>query len=170
MMAETTAHYGVRATARTDDSRAVLTDQPDMRLVRASFVVPLLVLTVGAIVYSLPIDTAIKVGFSPLIAVFILTLVYSVSSYDELSRAVYTVTPEYVESRTGIIEKRIRNIPLSYVRDVTHDQNVIQAMFGVSTITVSTTNGDKIVLRDVLDGNRKRDLIAKQALSKSPRH
>ena len=101
-----------------------------------------------------------------MIAVFILTLVYSVSSYDELSRAEYTVTSEYVESRTGIIEKRVRNIPLSYVRDVTLDQNFIQALVGVSTITVSTTNGDKIEIKNIVDGDRKRDLLSNLMLSK----
>ena len=47
-------------------------------------------------------------------------------------------------------------------------QNVIQAMFGVSDITVSATNGDKIVLKDVADGKRKRDIISTLVVSKSP--
>ena len=140
-----------------------------MRLVHTSFLVPLVVLIVGAIVYFLPIDTAIKIGFSPLIAVFILTLVYSVSSHDELAKAEYIVTPKYVESRTGIIEKRVRNIPLSYVRDVTLDQNFIQAIFGVSTITVSPTNGDRIVLRHIRDGQRKRETVANLIQSRACR-
>lgn len=147
----------------------LLTDHPDLRLVQAIFLVPLLVLVVGAIVYSLPIDAAIKVAFSPLIAVFILTLVYSVSSYDELAKAEYIVTPEYVESRTGIIEKRVRNIPLSYIRNVTHNQNFIQAMFGVSTITITPTNSERIVLKNIKDGQEKRETIWKLVLSKSPR-
>jgi hypothetical protein len=41
-------------------------------------------------------------------------------------------------------------------------------MLGISNITVSATNGDKIVLKDVSDGKRMLDLISKSMVSKSP--
>ena len=54
-----------------------------------------------------------------------------------------TVTAEYVESESGIVGKKVRTIPIGYVRDVTYGQNLIQSMLGVSDITVSGTNGDR---------------------------
>ena len=61
-----------------------------------------------------------------------------------------------------------RRIPLSYVRDVTYDQNFLQAMFAVSSITVAPTNGDKIVLSNIRDGETTRESIWKVVLSRSP--
>jgi hypothetical protein len=37
---------------------------------------------------------------------------------------------------------------------VTYDQNFLQAIFGVADVTVSTTNGDKVVLN--AEGTRER--------------
>ena len=52
-------------------------------------------------------------------------------------------------------------IPLSYVRDVTYNQNFIQAMFDVSDITVSAPNGDKVVLNNLRNGEATREIIWK---------
>ena len=71
-----------------------------------------------------------------------------------LSKAVYRLTNEHIEEEYGIVYKRLRRIPLSCVRDVTHSQNFLQAIFGVSSITVSPTNGDRIVLSNVKHGIR----------------
>lgn len=78
------------------------------------------------------------------------------------------MTDEHIEEEYGIVYKRLRRIPLSYVRDVTYDQNFLQAMFGVSSITVSPTNGDKIVLSNVADGARTREAIWNLVVSKAP--
>jgi hypothetical protein len=78
------------------------------------------------------------------------------------------VTPEYVEEEGGIVWKRLRRIPLSYVRDVTFDENLIQTKLGTSTITVSATNGDKIVLDNVKCGREMQEVIWKRVLSMSP--
>src|SRR5262249_23079948 len=94
--------------------------------------------------------------------------VYPVGMYEALSKAVFRVTDQYVEEEVGIIWKRTRRIPLSYVRDVTYDQNFSQAIFGVADITVSTTNGDKIVLNNLKGGEGTRETIWKLVLSKAP--
>ena len=83
-------------------------------------------------------------------------------------KAVYSLTDHHIEEKYGIIHRRVRRIPLSYVRDVTYDQNFLRAMFGVSSITVSPTNGDKIVFSNVRDGEQTREIIWKLLLSKSP--
>jgi uncharacterized membrane protein YdbT with pleckstrin-like domain len=88
--------------------------------------------------------------------------------YEGLSKSVYRLTNEHIEEEYGIVYKRQRRIPLSYVRDVTYDQNFLQAMFGVSSITVSPTNGDKIVLSNIRDGESARERIWKHVLSRSP--
>ncbi len=146
---------------------AVLVDHPDKRMMRVRYLAPALVLGIAAIVYLLPLGE-LRVVFLPLTWLFAMALVYSLIMHEILARAVYTVTAEYVESESGIVGKKIRTIPASYIRDVTYDQNFIQSMLGLSDITVSATNADKIVLKDIADGNRKRDLISKLVLSKSP--
>src|SRR5262249_4619971 len=109
-----------------------------------------------------------RVVFLPLTWLFAMALVYSVTMHEILARAVYTVTAEVIESESGIFGKKVRTIPISYVRDVTYGQNFIQSTLGLSDITVSATNGDKITFKDITDGNRKRDLISKLVLANSP--
>jgi uncharacterized membrane protein YdbT with pleckstrin-like domain len=151
---------------------AVLSARPDMRLIKASFLVPVLVLLAGVVVYllPLPLDSVITdylvLPFIAMVAVGV--AVYPFGMYEALAKAVFTVTDEYVEEDSGIIWKRNRRIPLSYVRDVTYNQNFIQAMFDVSDITVSATNGDKIVLNHLEGGEEMREIIWRFVLSKSP--
>ena len=151
----------------------VLSVRPDMRLVKASFFVPVLVLLVGLLVYllPLPIDSVLThclvLPFIVMVAVGV--AVYPVGMYEALAKAVFKVTDQYVEEESGIIWKRVRRIPLSYVRDVTYNQNFIQAMFDVSDITVSATNGDKVVLNNLRNGEATREIIWKLVLANSPR-
>ena len=77
----------------------------------------------------------------------------------------YTVTNEHIEEEYGVINKRLRRIPLTSVRDVTHTQNFLQAMFGVSSLTVSPTNGDRVVLSNIKDGKKTREVIWKLVAS-----
>jgi membrane protein YdbS with pleckstrin-like domain len=157
--------YGALGIEKSRTSRSVLVDRPDKRMMRVRYLAPVLILCIGAIIYELPIGD-LKVVFLPLTWLFAMAVVYSVTMHEILARAVYTVTAEYIESESGIVGKKVRTIPISYVRDVTYGQNFLQAMLEISDITVSATNGDKIVLRDIADGSRKRDLISKLVLSK----
>ena len=149
----------------------VLSARPDMRLINASFLAPVLVLLVGIVVYLLPLPLGKEIinylvlPFIAMVAVGV--AVYPLGMYEALSTAVFTITDDYVEEESGIIWKRVRRIPLSYVRDVTYNQNFIQAIFDVSDITVSATNGDEIVLNSLRGGERGRDIIWKLVLSKS---
>ena len=144
---------------------SVLIDRPDKRMMWVRYLAPASVLVIGAIVYLLPLGD-LRVVFLPLIWLFAMALVYSVIMHEILARAVYTVTAEYIESESGIVGQKVRTIPISYVRDVTYNQNLIQSVLGVSDITVAATNGDRIVLKDVANGKWKRDLISKLMLSK----
>jgi len=87
--------------------------------------------------------------------------------FEGLSRAMYTVTPEYVEEQYGLIYKRLRQIPLNYVQDLTSTQNFIQAMFGLSSITVTPTNGHKIVISNIRAGKKAQETIWRKILQKS---
>jgi len=122
----------------------------------------------GAVVYLSPIDTSLKVAFLPMAVLFVVVLAYSVIMYEALGNTVFVVTNDHIEERGGLIWKTQRRIPLTYVRDVTYDQNLLQAMFGVSSITVSPTNGDKIVLSNIREGESAREKIWKHVLSRSP--
>ncbi|MEK6320980.1 MAG: PH domain-containing protein [Acidobacteriota bacterium] len=155
----------------TSADGAVLTVRPDMRIVKFSFLGPVLVLAAGILAYLWPpgIDRDFQLAGAALIAgIGVVGLACLLSLYEGLAKARYTVTNEYIEEEYGIIYKRLRRIPLSYVRDVTYDQNFFQSMFGVSSLTVSPTNGNKIVLNNLRDGEGTREAIWEFVLSRSP--
>jgi uncharacterized membrane protein YdbT with pleckstrin-like domain len=145
----------------------VVSDRPDMRIVKLGFLAAAFVAVIAVIVYLLPVSDSTKVAFLPLIGVSLVALVYSMVMYETLAKTVFRVTAEYVEEEGGIVWKRLRRIPLGYVRDVTVDENLIQTKLGTSTITVSATNGDKIVLDNVKGGKEMQDVIWKRVLSRS---
>jgi uncharacterized membrane protein YdbT with pleckstrin-like domain len=153
----------------TSSNNPVLTDQPDLRLVKLSYLVPLLLIVAGVVILLLPISFGAKfsIGFA-IASVLAGTLTFSLSSHGRLREASYTVTEEYIESQTGTFEKATRRIPLSYVRDVTHRQHFFHTLFGLSDIKVTATNGDSVVLENVSDGNRKQEIIWELVLDKSP--
>jgi uncharacterized membrane protein YdbT with pleckstrin-like domain len=152
--------------------KVVVSDRPDMRIVKVSLIATILPLIVSVVTYllPLPIERDLKLALAVAIATIGLAgISFLLVMYEGLAKAVYTVTDEYVEEEYGIVYKRLRRIPLSYVRDVTYDQNFLQAIFGVSSITVSPTNGDKIVLSNIQSGESTRERIWKLVLSRSPK-
>jgi len=154
----------------TSTDKAVLTARPDMRIVKLSFLAPVLVLTASIVAYLLPaaIDPDYQLAGSVVIATIgVAGISFLLLTYEALAKAVYTVTNEHIEEEYGIIYKRLRRIPLTYVRDVTYDQSFLQSIFGVSGITVSPTNGNKVVLSNIRDGEGTREAIWKLVLSKS---
>jgi uncharacterized membrane protein YdbT with pleckstrin-like domain len=155
--------------ARTGSINPVLTDRPDLRLIKLSYLVPLLLIAACLLILLLPISFGAKfsIGFSLVIALGG-TLTFSLSSHARLRTASYTVTQEYIEAQTGTFEKATRRIPLSYIRDVTHRQDIFQTLFDVSNIKVTATNGDSVVLENISDGSRKQEIIWELVLDKSP--
>ena len=149
--------------------RPVLTDKPDLRLIRFGYSVPLILLAAGVLAILLPISDAAKfsIGYAVVIALAG-TLTFFLSSHARLRTASYTVTEEYIEAQTGTFEKTTHRIPISYIRDVTHRQHFFQTLFAVSDIKVTATNGDSVVLENVSDGIRKREIIWELVLAKSP--
>lgn len=79
-----------------------------------------------------------------------------------LRSSVYTITPEYIEGRSkiGIIEQHSRRIPIAYIRAVTADADITQQLYNLGSVTVSATNGDSIVFRDIPDPEATRDIIS----------
>src|SRR6185295_9971450 len=135
----TIGNYGADSAGR---DKALLTVRPDMRIVKYSFLAPAVALIASIISYLWPleIDRDLHLAGSILIATFGLSgITFLLVLYEGLVKAVYNLTDEHIEETYGIIYKRVRQIPLSYVRDVTYNQNFLQAMFGVSSITVSIT-------------------------------
>ena len=170
-MASTSINVGKFGSDSASNDRALMTARPDIRMLKLSFLAPAVILIAGIIVYQLPlaIDRDFQLAGSALIiGIGLIGMTCLLVLYEGLSKAAYSLTDDHIEEEYGIINKRVRRIPLSYVRDVTYDQNFFQAMFGVSSITVSPTNGDKIVLSNVRDGEQTREIIWSLVLSKSP--
>lgn len=171
-MASTSINIGEFGSDPVGSEKALLTARPDIRFLKLSFLAPAVVLTAGIIAYLLPlaIDRDFQLaGSAFIIGIGLVGMTCLIALYEGLSKAVYRLTDEHIEEEYGIIHKRVRRIPLSYVRDVTYDQNFLQAMLGISSITVSPTNGDKIVLSNIKDGEGTREVIWKLVLSRSPR-
>lgn len=154
---------------RTSSNQPILTDRPDLRLIKLSYLLPSLLIVAGVVILLLPISFGAKfsIGFA-LVSVLAGTLTFSLSSHGRLRTASYTVTEDYIEAQTGTFEKETRRIPLSYVRDVTHRQHIFHTLFGLSDIKVTATNGDSVVLENISDGKRKQEIIWELVLDKSP--
>lgn len=168
-MSATSINLGKFSLDSRSGDNVLLTARPDMRIVKLGFLAAALIAAVTGAIYVLPIPDGVKIAFLPLIGLFVVALVYSAIMYETLVNTVFRVTNECIEEEGGFIWKTQHRIPLSYVRDVTYDQNFLQGMFGVSSVTVSPTNGNKIVLSNIRDGEQTRDVIWKLLLSRTPR-
>jgi membrane protein YdbS with pleckstrin-like domain len=170
-MASTSINVGSFGIDTTRSDQAILTARPDMSIIKVSFVPPLLMVGAGIMAYlaPLPIDWDDKVAVLALIAgIGLVGVGCMIFLYEGLSKAVYTLTNESIEEEYGIVYKGLRRIPLSYVRDVTCTQNFLQKMFGLSSITVSPTNQNKIVLSNIRDAEAVREIIWKLVVSRAP--
>jgi uncharacterized membrane protein YdbT with pleckstrin-like domain len=167
-MASTSINAGKFGINSARSGNVLLTARPDLRILKVGFLTAALIVVAGVVVYLSPIDASLKVAFLPFAVVFVVISAYSVIMYEALGNTVFVVTNDYIEEKGGLIWKTQRRIPLTYVRDVTYDQNFLQAMLGVSSVTVSPTNGDRIVLSNVREGERTREVIWNLVLSKSP--
>ena len=147
--------------------RVVLAARPDMRVVFLGFLSAIIIALLGGFIYFSPIPDGVKVAFLPLAVIFVVVLICSAIFYEVLGNTTFTVTNEYVEEKGGFIWKTRHSIPLRYVRDVTYDQSFIQARFEVSSVTVSPTNGNKLVLSNITNGEATLDLIWKLVLTQS---
>ena len=155
--------------SRSDRGNPVMTDRPDMRPVKMLYLLPLTLLIAVTLVCLLSKDWGFTFMFGLYVGgMAIMTLLVSGSYHEKLWKAEYIITPDYVEAQTGTLEKSVRRIPLSYIRDVTLTQNLVQARLGLHNITVVATNGDKVVLQNVTDGKRKHEVIWGLVLAKSP--
>jgi uncharacterized membrane protein YdbT with pleckstrin-like domain len=170
-MAATNVSVGRFGIDSSGSDQIVLTARPDMRIVKTSLVLPVLILGIGIFTYivPLPIDADFHTaGWLLVVGVGLVGVLCVLGFYEGFSKAVYRITNTYAEEERGIVFKRMRRIPLSYVRDVTYDQNLLQTMFGVSSVTISPTNGNKIVLSNIRDGKGTQEVIWKVVLSNSP--
>jgi uncharacterized membrane protein YdbT with pleckstrin-like domain len=169
-MASTGINVGKFEVDSGGGGKVLLTTRPDLRILKVGFFAAALIAVAGAGFYLLPIDISLKVAFLPLAVLFVVILALSVIMYEALGNTVFVVTNEHIEEKGGLIWKTQHRLPLSYVRDVTYDQNFLQSIFGVSSVTVSPTNGRKIVLSNIRDGEQSREIIWQLVMANSPSH
>lgn len=167
-MASTSINVGKFGIDSVSGSDVLLTARPDLRILKVAFLTAAFIAVAGVVIYLSSIDASLKVAFLPLAVLFVVALAYSVIMYEALGNTVFVVTNEHIEEKGGLIWQTQHRIPLTYVRDVTYDQNLLQAMLGVSSVTVSPTNGRKIVLSNVPDGESTREVIWNLVVSNSP--
>jgi membrane protein YdbS with pleckstrin-like domain len=125
-------------------------------------------LTAVILILALSNDKAIKFAVGLQVgACVVLSFALCFSYHERLRKASYIVTSECIEAQTGTLGKSVRRIPMSYIRDVTLSQNLLQRPFDTFNLTVTATNGDKIVLENVKEGERKQEIIWELVLAKS---
>ena len=170
-MAPSTADLGKTKSNTNTSDGAVVTLRPDMRMVKLGSLFPVFVVIVGVAVYMNPltIDPDYKLAGLMIIATLALAAITGLLlMYEAFGQTVYAVTKDHIREESGIINKKVRLIPLSYIRDVAYDQNFLQAMFGVSSVTVSPTNGNNIVLSNVRTGETVQETIWSLVMSRAP--
>src|SRR5215469_12520704 len=126
-MASSSISIGRLTTDKSGSDNIIFTARPDKRILKVSLIPPGIVILIGVIVSMahLPLDHDIQLGLSAfVIGVGLVGLLCVAVLYEGLARAVYTVTCNSIEEEYGILYKRVRQIPLSYVRDMTCTQNL----------------------------------------------
>ncbi len=62
----------------------------------------------------------------------------------------YTLTSERLATRTGILRRSGRDIPLNRINDVAFDQGILDRIFGCGTLRVSAASEEgTVVLKDI---------------------
>ncbi|BAW92120.1 membrane-flanked domain protein [Actinomyces sp. Chiba101] len=61
----------------------------------------------------------------------------------------YTITSKRVITRSGILNKRGHDLPLSRISDVQQDRALTDRVFGAGTLRLETSAGDPLILEDV---------------------
>jgi len=155
----------------------VFTDRPELRFFNLLYLLPLPAIVIAVIIFFLPdgiiadpiVENGVKsaAGLSSAgvgLVLLLVILYYQLS----LKCARYTVTDSHIESQTGVLNKSTRRIPFNFVNDVTVKQNLFQSLAGTHSITVTTSNGDSVVLENVTEGQRKQEIIWELVRGEAP--
>lgn len=144
-----------RSVEPSASGQLVFSVRPDIRLALLWLGAPLVSIGMGALVLLLPLGESVAFGgVVGSVWIFGAGVYYGVRTLVRFLFSRYTLTTLGVEARIGIFDRFVRRIPLVYVRDITHRQNLLQSLFGTSNITIKTTNGDRIELENVADAER----------------
>jgi len=139
-MPSVNTNTGDRGSNLVGCEKALLTARPHIRFLRLSFLAPMVLLVAGVMVYLLPltVDRDFRLAAAAfIIGIGLVGMACLRALYECLSGAEYRLTAGHIEEESGIINKRLRRIPLSYVRDVTFDQNLFQRVFGIVSLSLN---------------------------------
>jgi uncharacterized membrane protein YdbT with pleckstrin-like domain len=92
------------------------------------------------------LDTAGWVAFAGVV------LVFGILPVVAWRKRTYTLTTERLATRTGVLRRSGRDIPLTRINDVAFEQGVFDRMFGAGTLKVSAASEEgTVVLVDIPD-------------------
>ena len=135
-----------------DDERVVLQTRPHVKMVFGPFLV--LLLAAAGIVAALLLlpDNDSKTWLMAAIGVvaLVVIVVWTLVPYLQWRTTSYTFTTRRLITRSGILTKTGRDIPLFRINDFTYERDLLDQMLGCGTIVVSdATEKAGVLLYDV---------------------
>lgn len=86
----------------------------------------------------------------------------------------YALTDEEVDAQTGLLNRRFDATKLYQVVDVSVTANILQSIFGLSTVIVSAVNqaggNDDMILKNVINGYKVRKQLQAAVDSAKQKH
>lgn len=135
-----------------NDERVILQTRPHIKKVFVPFLVLLLVAAaVGAALLLLP-ENDVKTWAVPAIGVvgLVVIVIWTVVPYLRWRTTSYTFTTRRLITRSGILTKTGRDIPLFRINDFTYERDLLDQMLGCGTIVISdATEKAGVMLYDV---------------------
>jgi len=135
-----------------DDERVVLQTRPHVKKVFVPFLV--LLLAAAAVVAALVLvpEGGLKTWLVPAVGVvaLVVVVIWTVVPYLRWRTTSYTFTTRRLITRSGILTKTGRDIPLFRVNDFTYELDLLDQLLGCGTIVVSdATEKAGVMLYDV---------------------
>lgn len=135
-----------------DDERVILQTRPHVKQVFGPFLVLLLAAAAVIVALLLVPEGDAKTWIVAVVGVLALVaiVVWTVIPYLQWRTTSYTFTTRRLITRSGIITKRGRDIPLFRINDFTYERDLLDQMLGCGTIVVSdATEKEGVMLYDV---------------------
>jgi uncharacterized membrane protein YdbT with pleckstrin-like domain len=94
----------------------------------------------------------------------VIPLIYAFWKYMEIRSYIYELTTQRLIIKSGIFVRKTVEVEMYRVRDYVIVQSLFQRLFGVSDVTVKTSDQDnhEVILKSIPDGEKVKDMVRDQ--------